>query len=66
MLYPTLRGLTEKVGNRYLLVNEVAHKARIITDQAIIDGDKLDVKAVKLAIAELAEGLSPEEKGTDA
>ena len=58
MLYPTLSDLTKKVGNRYLLVNEVAHRARKIAKKAYENGDKLTEKPVKLAVMELADGLA--------
>ena len=58
MLYPTLSDLTKKVGNRYLLVNEVAHRARKIAKKAYIENEKLPEKPVKMAILELSEGLA--------
>ena len=57
MLYPTLNDLTKKVGNRYLLVNEVAHRARKIANKAIANNEKLPEKPVKMAILEIAEDL---------
>ena len=41
MLYPTLKDLSKKVGNRYLLVNEVAHRARKIAQKAYDNNEKL-------------------------
>ena len=58
MLYPTLSDLTKKVGNRYLLVNEVAHRARKIAKKAYIENERLPEKPVKMAILELSEGLA--------
>ena len=58
MLYPTLSDLTKKVGNRYLLVNEVAHRARKIAKKAYENVYKLTEKPVKLAVMELADGLA--------
>ena len=58
MLYPTLSDLTKKVGNRYLLVNEVAHRARKIAKKAYSSGERLPEKPVKMAILEIADGLA--------
>jgi len=62
MLYPTLNELTKKVGNRYLLVNEVAHRARKIAQKAYDRNESLPEKPVKMAIMEIAaEDYQPEE-----
>lgn len=58
MLYPTLSDLTKKVGNRYLLVNEVAHRARKIAKKAYIENERLPEKPVKMAILEISDGLA--------
>lgn len=58
MLYPTLSDLTKKVGNRYLLVNEVAHRARKIAKKAYVNNERLPEKPVKMAILEIADGLA--------
>lgn len=54
MLYPTLDELTAKVGNRFYLVNYVAHRARVIVNDYIDRDEKLNDKPVKLALQELA------------
>jgi len=59
MLYPTLDSLTKKVGNRYLLVNIVARRAREIAKQATDEGVKLPDKPVKLAVMEINKGGYP-------
>ena len=50
MLYPTLESLVNIVGNRYLLVNITAKRAREIAEEAIENGQKLEDKPVKLAV----------------
>ena len=56
MLYPPMSELLKKVDSRYLLVNVVAHRARIIAAEAEKRGDALDKKPVSLAIEEIASG----------
>ena len=56
MLYPPMSELLKKVDSRYLLVNVVAHRARIIAAEADKKGDTLDKKPVSLAIEEIATG----------
>lgn len=56
MLYPTLDSLIEKIGNRYLLVNVTAKRAREISEEAAAQGIKLTDKPVRLAVCEIAEG----------
>jgi len=53
MLYPTLSQLAEKVGNRYLLVNVAAKRAREIAIEAEEAGVSLTEKPVKLALADI-------------
>ncbi|MBE7000069.1 MAG: DNA-directed RNA polymerase subunit omega [Ruminococcaceae bacterium] len=60
MLYPTLKDLSKKVGNRYLLVNEVAHRARKIAQKAYDNNEKLPEKPVKMAIMEIANEAAEE------
>ena len=64
MLYPSLESLLKVVGNRYLLVNITAHRAREIAEQANEAGIKLDNKPVKLAVEQIlkqgVEGLTTE------
>ncbi|MBR6772379.1 MAG: DNA-directed RNA polymerase subunit omega [Clostridia bacterium] len=56
MLYPTLDSLIEKIGNRYLLVNVTAKRAREIAQEAANQGIRLTDKPVRLAVVEIAEG----------
>lgn len=56
MLRPSMNELMKKVGNRYLLVNLAAQRARDIAEEAEKAGEPLDDKAVKLALDEIAAG----------
>lgn len=56
MLKPSMQELMKRVGNRYLLVNLAAQRARDIADQAEASGEQLPDKAVKLALDEIAAG----------
>lgn len=56
MLKPSMQELMKRVGNRYLLVNLAAQRARDIAEQAEESGDQLPDKAVKLALDEIAAG----------
>ena len=56
MLKPSMSELMKKVGNRYLLVNLAAQRARDISDDAKDSGEQLTDKAVKLALDEIAAG----------
>ena len=56
MLYPTIKNLLRQVDNRYMLVNVTARRARAIAERAEENGDRLEEKAVKLAITDIAEG----------
>ena len=56
MLKPSMQELMKRVGNRYLLVNLAAQRARDIADQAEETGEQLSDKAVKLALDEIAAG----------
>ena len=56
MLKPSMQELMNRVGNRYLLVNLAAQRARDIADQAETSGEQLPDKAVKLALDEIAAG----------
>ena len=56
MLYPALDSLIEKIGNRYLLVNVTAKRAREIAQEAADQGIRLTDKPVRLAVVEIAEG----------
>lgn len=56
MLKPSMNELMKRVGNRYLLVNLAAQRARDLSDQAEANEDGLLDKAVKLALMEIADG----------
>lgn len=56
MLKPSMNELMKKVGNRYLLVNLAAQRARDIAEEAEKTGEPLEDKAVKLALDEIAAG----------
>ena len=56
MLNPSMQELMKRVGNRYLLVNLAAQRARDIADEAEAKGEELPAKAVKLALDEIAAG----------
>ena len=56
MLKSSMQDLMKRVGNRYLLVNLAAQRARDIADQAEETGEQLPDKAVKLALDEIADG----------
>ena len=55
MLKPYMSVLTKKVGNRYLLVNVCAKRARDIAENAEQEGEEMMEKPVKTALCELAE-----------
>lgn len=56
MLKPSMQELMKRVGDRYLLVNLAAQRARDIAEQAEESGEQLPDKAVKLALDEIAAG----------
>ena len=56
MLKPSMNELMKRVGNRYLLVNLAAQRARDISQESEENGDPLPDKAVKLALDEIAAG----------
>ncbi len=56
MLYPPMSQLLEHIPSRYLLVNAVARRARVIATEAEENGIALEDKPVTLAIREVAEG----------
>ena len=57
MLKPAMNELLSNVDNRYLLVNLAAQRARDISEEALESGEKLNDKAVKLALDEIAAGM---------
>ena len=56
MLNPEMNKMMKNVGNRYLLVNLAAERARQIADEAEETGEHLTEKPVTLAIQEVADG----------
>ena len=56
MLYPPVADMLKNVDSRYLLVNVVAQRARVISEEAEAFGEALTDKPVTLAIREVAEG----------
>ena len=56
MLYPPVADMLKNVESRYLLVNVVASRARVISDEAEALQEELEAKPVTLAIREVAEG----------
>lgn len=55
MLYPSMNDLLKKVGNRYLLVNIAAKRARAIADVAEEQEISLVEKPVKMALYDILE-----------
>ncbi|MFI3227040.1 MAG: DNA-directed RNA polymerase subunit omega [Clostridia bacterium] len=56
MLNPPMKTLIEKTGNRYLLVNLAAKRARDIAIEAEMQGEIIDEKPVAIALEEIADG----------
>ncbi len=56
MLYPPVSDLLKNVDSRYLLVNVVAQRARLIAQEAEDCQQELSEKPVTMAIREVAEG----------
>ena len=56
MLYPPVADMLKNVESRYLLVNVVASRARVISDEAEALQEDLTEKPVTLAIKEVADG----------
>ena len=56
MLYPPVADLLKNVDSRYLLVNVVAQRARVIAQEAEDAQVDLPEKPVTLAIREVADG----------
>lgn len=55
MLKPSMQDLLKKVGNRYLLVNLSAQRARDLAELAEENSTPLTDKAVKLALDEIVD-----------
>ena len=56
MLYPPVADMLKNVDSRYLLVNVVAQRARVIAAEAEAFKEDLEDNPVTLAIREVAEG----------
>ena len=56
MRYPPVADMLKNVDSRYLLVNVVAQRARVIAAEAEAFKEDLEDKPVTLAIREVAEG----------
>ena len=56
MLKPPMNELMKRVGNRYLLVNLTAQRARDIAQDAEVSDEPLHDKPVRLALDEIAAG----------
>ena len=56
MLYPAMNELLKKVGNRYLLVNLAAKRARDIAIDAEANETRLTEKPVKTALMDIMSG----------
>ena len=56
MLYPPVADMLKNVDSRYLLVNVVAQRARVISEEAEAFGEELTDTPVTLALREVAEG----------
>ena len=56
MLYPPVADMLKNVESRYLLVNVVAQRARVISEEAEVFEEELLEKPVTMAIREVAEG----------
>ncbi len=61
LLYPTMETMVQIVGNRYLLVNVAAKRAREIAEAAMDGGYKLEDKPVSMAVREIYRNGMPEE-----
>ena len=56
MLYPPVADLVDKIGSRYQLVNLVAKRARVISEQSELNQEPLERKPVSSAIDEVYTG----------
>lgn len=56
MLYPPVAELVDKIGSRYQLVNLVAKRARVISEDAEERQEPLERKPVSSAIDEVYTG----------
>ena len=56
MLYPPVAELTAKIGSRYQLVNLVARRARVLSEEAEEKGVQPERKPVSEAIDEVYTG----------
>jgi DNA-directed RNA polymerase subunit omega len=56
MLYPSMASLLKRIDSRYMLVNVIAKRSRMISEEAEQNDEHLDKKPVSIAIDELANG----------
>lgn len=56
MLYPSMASLLKRINSRYMLVNVIAKRSRMISEEAEQNDEHLDKKPVSIAIDELANG----------
>ena len=56
MLYPSMASLLKRIDSRYMLVNVIAKRSRMISEEAEQNDEHLDKKPVSIAIDELAKG----------
>lgn len=56
MIYDSMTDIINKVSSRYLLVNIISRRARIIQEKAEAEDEILYKKPVSYAIQEIAEG----------
>ncbi len=56
MLYPPVAELVKKVGSRYQLVNLVARRARVLSQESAGSDTELEKKPVSTAIDEVYSG----------
>ena len=56
MLYPSRASLLKRIDSRYMLVNVIAKRSRMISEEAEQNDEHLEKKPVSIAIDELANG----------
>ncbi len=56
MLYPSMASLLKRIDSRYMLVNVIAKRSRMISEEAEQNDEHLEKKPVSIAIDELANG----------
>jgi len=56
MVYPSMASLLKRIDSRYMLVNVIAKRSRMISEEAEQSNEHLEKKPVSIAIDELANG----------